>query len=432
MKISSKHTASLLIVLTNILSSSAFIAQNSKLPTFKSQISIPRTRCILPAVADGEGQPPKLTQQEEDDLQWDFFLKHHARGKWRGTWISYDYMGDIVDSTVASVNLQHDREQNTVTHSHDIVIGETTSDCETSFDSSNVRTFPVANYAQGNLARSRCASIAMACGPTLMRSQAMNTELILSFGNGRVRVVYQHAPVWEKGVEPGSGPPQGLKLFRTMVSRETLEDGPPTFESESEKKPARGSPKFFRPVPPFLWHKKWAGTSWTWGPENGDRGWQIQELDEVDAWHGRPTGDDNNVWSMRLPGGILLQCPRVITSGRGQLCRLAWLPEDEGEVGTEADGDPAKLLRVEASVIALEPVIDEENDTMRFKPPSLGSLRCDVLQKFGELENVSILEKLKNMGEMDSKDDGNILPGDDEIGYFDSDTEGGGVGGLSP
>lgn len=101
MKISSKHTPSLLIVLINILSSSGFTVQHSKLPTFKSQISIPRTRCILSAVADGDGQPPKLTQQEEDDLQWDFFLKHQARGKWRGTWISYDYMGDIVDSTIA-------------------------------------------------------------------------------------------------------------------------------------------------------------------------------------------------------------------------------------------------------------------------------------------------------------------------------------------
>ena len=50
----------------------------------------------------------------------------------------------------------------------------------------------------------------------------MSTELILVHGNGRVRVVYQHAPVWEAGIEPGSCPPQGLKLFRIMVSQETL------------------------------------------------------------------------------------------------------------------------------------------------------------------------------------------------------------------
>lgn len=422
MEISSKYAMFLLTVWMSICSSSAFTALTLDSFKLNSQFSSARTP-ILFAIDDNQGNtdlPPKLTQQQEEDLQWDFFLKHQARGKWRGTWTSYDYMGDVVDEAIASVNLQHDSEKNIVTHTHEIVVESANSECETCFDSSNVRTFQLANYAQGDLARYRCASVAMACGPSLLRSQAMNTELILSFGDGRLRVVYQHAPVWEKGIEPGSVPPQGLKLFRTMVSRETLDSGPPTFESETRNKPVRGNPSFFRPVPPFLWHKRWAGTSWTWGPEKGDRGWQIQELDEVDAWHGRPTGDNNNVWSMRLPGGILLQCPRVITSGRGELCRLAWLPEDEGKVGTEADGDSAKLLRVEASVIALEPIIDEESDTMRFKHPSLGSLRCDVLEKIGELENVSILEKLQNMGEMENDRDGKILPSDGSS----SETEG--------
>jgi len=137
-------------------------------------------------------------------------------------------------------------------------------------------------------------------------------------------------------------------------------------------------------------------------------------MEEGDAWHGRPTGDTSDVWAMRLPGGILLQCPRVITTGRVGLCRLAWLPEDDGKEGTEEDGDAAKLLRVEASVMALEPIIDEENDVMLgFYPPTLGSLRCDVLQKVGELENTSMLEKLKNMGEIDSEIDGIIAPQDE-------------------
>ena len=134
-------------------------------------------------------------------------------------------------------------------------------------------------------------------------------------------------------------------------------------------------------------------------------------MEESDAWHGRPTGDTDDVWAMRLPGGILLQCPKVIRSGEAGLCRLAWLPEDDAEVETDADGDTAKLLRVEASVMALEPVIDDENDVMiGFYPPSLGSLRCDVMVKTGELENVSMLEKLRNMGEISDKDDGNLGP----------------------
>ena len=246
----------------------------------------------------------------------------------------------------------------------------------------------------------------MVIGPSVLKSGAMSTELVLRHGDGRVRVTFQHAPVWERGVEPGSCPPQGLKLFRTVVSKEKLrpitpEDtegtiqGPPTAEEEKSNPPQPGNPKFFRPVPPFFWHAKWSGTSWTWGPQTGDRGWAIQEMDEVDSWHGRPAGDATGTWSLRLPGGILIQCPRVIVGGNAGICRLAWMPEDEGLPGTSNDGGTAKLLRVEASVSALEPVIsdDDENMMVGFYPPSLGSLRSDIMEKIGELEGQTLEDR---------------------------------------
>ena len=203
----------------------------------------------------------------------------------------------------------------------------------------------------------------------------MATELVLSYGNGRVRVVFQHAPVWEKGVEPGSCPPQGLKLFRTMLSRETIgTNGPPTAESESSNPPKADNPIFYRPVPPFQWHKKWSGTSWTWGEQAGNRGWKVEELGDEDSWHGSaPT----ELWNLRLPGGIFIQCPRVITDIGTELLRVAWLPTEE------------ILLRLEAGVLALQPMlIDDINDdeVVGFKPPSLVSYRCDVLAKIGDLE----------------------------------------------
>lgn len=131
----------------------------------------------------------------------------------------------------------------------------------------------------------------MVIGPSVLKSGAMSTELVLRHGDGRVRVTFQHAPVWERGIEPGSCPPQGLKLFRAVVSKEKLrasemEDiegtiqGPPSREEEEASPPTPGNPRFFRPVPPFNWHAKWAGTSWTWGPQTGDRGWQMEEMDE--------------------------------------------------------------------------------------------------------------------------------------------------------
>jgi len=395
--------AAALAIVTNSLVCSAFgTTRTTKsriigtLPSFSS----PRKTFSLSVagggnveIPGGAGQPPRMSKEEEDKVQWDLFMKHHARGKWRGTWTTYDYMGDVVDETLASVNLEADETGSAVMQTHQIVMGKATSDCKTCFDSEDVRTIPVASYTPGQLRKNRLAAAGMVTGPSLLRSGAMSTELILSYGDGRVRVIFQHAPVWARGVEPNSCPPAGLKLYRTIVCREALREEPPSFSSENENPPKRGNPKFFRPVPPFLWHKKWKGTSWTWGPSSGDRGWNVEEMDEADAWHGRPTGDAEDVWAMRIPGGILVQCPRIIQSGQLGLCRLAWLPEDDAPEGSEYDGDTSKLLRIEASISALEPVIDEENPDMMigFYPPELGSLRCDVVQNFGDLENVSIL-----------------------------------------
>jgi hypothetical protein len=205
------------------------------------------------------------------------------------------------------------------------------------------------------------------------------TELILSNTNSRVRIVFQHAPVWTRGIEPGSCPPQGLKLIRCLVAREVLDLSPSsnTYPSLSDEQipGKRKHPIFDRSVPPFDWHKKWSGTSWTWGPEAGDRGWSIPELEiGVDDWHGCAPVE---AWNLRLPGGIFIQLPRVITSDAVERCRLAWMP------------DADTLLRLEAGVLALQPIVDYDDDSIAgFEPPTLASFRCDILQNDGDLEGV--------------------------------------------
>lgn len=32
--------------------------------------------------------------------------------------------------------------------------------------------------------------------------------------------------------------------------------------------------------------------------------------DPSDVWHERPRGDDENTWHLRVPGGLLIQCPQ--------------------------------------------------------------------------------------------------------------------------
>lgn len=360
-------------------------------------------------VTNGSPDAPK-TATEDAELQWNLFTRHHAlEGEWWGTWSTFDYMGDLVGQpTVAAVSLQPDKESASVEHKHRILSSATQSNCNTCFSSSEVTTLPtIATYTPESLGRRhRCASVGMVVGPSLLKSGAMSTELALRHGNGRVRVTFQHAPVWERGVEPGSCPPQGLKLFRAIVSKERLRNtideategtlqGPPSAKEEEDSPPAPGNPRFFRPVPPFNWHAKWAGTSWTWGPQTGDRGWAVEEIDDADAWHGRPMGDTASVWSLRLPGGVLIQCPRVIVGGMPGICRLAWMPEDEGKEGTPEDGNKAKLLRIEASVSALDPIISDDDEDMMvgFYPPTLDSLRTDMMEKVGELEGATLQER---------------------------------------
>ena len=50
-------------------------------------------------------------------------------------------------------------------------------------------------------------------------------------------------------------------------------------------------------------------------------------------------------------------------------------------------------MRVEAGCLALQPMLLEDDELVGFHPPSLTSLRCDVLKKMGELENVSSFAK---------------------------------------
>lgn len=332
------------------------------------------------------------TAEEDEMIQWDLLLKHHAKGSWKGVWTTYDYMGDMQDETVASVDLQppadgdDDEKGRVVQHSHTFVVGAKRSDCPTCFDSMETKTLPVGEYRENQmlLRKTRLAGVSMVNGPSILRSGAMATELILASGDGRVRVTFQHAPVWEAGVEPGSCPPQGLKLFRVILSREALRSAPPTAETEAADPPTDGNPIFFRSVPPYNWHKKWSGTSWTWGPQRGNQGWSVEDLDETDAWQGITPID---CWNLRL-GSIHMQAPRVVTDATVGICRLAWLPTDD------------KLLRVEAGVSALQPMTLDDEMMIGFEPPSLTSLRCDMFSKVGELDDPS--RPFRNSGSAES------------------------------
>ena len=63
----------------------------------KHRSELPHTSLFM------SSEEQSLSNEDEEDIvrQWDLFKKYHAKGQWRGTWTSYDYIGDEIDSTLA-------------------------------------------------------------------------------------------------------------------------------------------------------------------------------------------------------------------------------------------------------------------------------------------------------------------------------------------
>mmetsp|Transcript_36934 Transcript_36934/g.90907 ORF Transcript_36934/g.90907 Transcript_36934/m.90907 type:complete len:432 (+) Transcript_36934:72-1367(+) len=324
-------------------------------------------------VAGEEGN----TEAREAESQFETF-KTLSLGSWCGVWHTYDHMGDQIDDVRVDTLFSESDDGETLAHEQTIWAGQVSSDCERCTDSVDLRRMPLGVYRKGELRKHTIVGPGVINGPSVLRSGAMSTEMSLRYGRGRVRVTFQHAPVRLAGT-PETAPPDGLKIFRVVVARETLNQYPPTPASEQSEPPPGGDPVFWRGVSPFKWHAVWGGHSWTFGQENGHLLWDVPELEEADAWHGRPRGDAKDVWTLKLAGGLLLQCPVVVRGGEVETFRLAWLPSDQ------------ILRRAEARIAALEQQASDDDGMITLSPPRLIFGRVDALERRGDLPDVPVL-----------------------------------------
>jgi hypothetical protein len=151
-----------------VLHASSLTTSRRRLPALLRplgrQLSLSSSSSGGSSTTDGTADVAKRPRQSEEEAQWDLFCKYHAKGSctsWRGNWITYNYLGDVEDSSLASVVYEKQQEGNDVrvTQLHQIVTDATQSTCITCFDSENVHTFPVAQYAPQSLRRLRLASV---------------------------------------------------------------------------------------------------------------------------------------------------------------------------------------------------------------------------------------------------------------------------------
>lgn len=288
-----------------------------------------------------------------DDQQWDLFERQ--AGRWEGVWTTFDDQGIEQNSHTAAwaVDVQGDA----ATHA-----------LEVPGPGDFPRAIPVGSYARGRLGRQTLAGAGMATGPAVLRSGLMATEVLLTRGDARLRVSFQHAPAEPK--EDAERREPALLLYRCVVARERRDAAPPTREAEAARA-ADGDDDvlFWRGVNPWAWRRTWGGASAVATGRGALTEYALDELDDDDGcWHEfMRTGEAS--YNLVLPGGVRIHAPQVIGPETPAQIRVAWTPND------------ATLLRAEATVVALTPADDESG---RYLPPKLLSFRADDLENRGD------------------------------------------------
>ena len=84
-----------------------FSMVNNNIPNLNLRQSISPSLSLLRSVPndDDEEEEELMDALSPEDVQWSLFNKYHARGNWRGSWTTYDFMGDVQDVTVARYDL---------------------------------------------------------------------------------------------------------------------------------------------------------------------------------------------------------------------------------------------------------------------------------------------------------------------------------------
>lgn len=103
-----------------------------------------------------------LSGASTDQSKWLQFV-NLCGGSWNALWSTYNFIGDMEDETIATVDLQVGDD--VVLHNHIIPLSSITSNCDRCQDSYETRTIPVAQYSPGNLRRYH------SCRPRLAGSQ---------------------------------------------------------------------------------------------------------------------------------------------------------------------------------------------------------------------------------------------------------------------
>jgi len=314
---------------------------------------------VAPRRASISGRRALALRAAFDDEQWSLYASQS--GRWEGIWTTYDDQGleQMAHEGVWDVQLVPDDK---ATHA-----------LEVPGPGGGARSIPVGTYERGALGRQTCAGAGMVCGPSLLRSGLVSTELLLRHGASRLRVTVQHAPA--EGKDASAEP--ALLCYRCVVARERCDAalGAPTREVEQQRwadveTPADGDDThFWRGQSPWAWRRTWKGEAAVATGRGELTRYALDDglVEAGDDWH-ESTRAGEASYNLVLPGAVRVYAPQIIAAGVASPLRVAWMPNAKA------------LLRADATILALEPA-DESGE--KFAPPRLVAFRADALDDNG-------------------------------------------------
>jgi hypothetical protein len=83
------------------LVTSPFVTVDAFAPTIMVQHNKAMRTTRFSSLAASASMEEGSSAEEDVERQWDLFQRHHAIGSWKGVWTSHDYLGDVVDTTIA-------------------------------------------------------------------------------------------------------------------------------------------------------------------------------------------------------------------------------------------------------------------------------------------------------------------------------------------
>eukprot|EP01041_Mallomonas_annulata_P003304 gene3304-6542_t len=318
--------------------------------------------------------------------QWNLLSKYHV-GEWKGVQTGYDPTEEnVADHMYFDITLEKNPDGNCIKQINSIVMSEIRTDCEVCFDSEKTKTKEVGIFTEQSIKSRLCENVELKGPGTTPRG--LSCEAIFRHNDNRVRVLLALSPLnWEE-IDGLGTIPDSMILQDIVISRESLNKRPLQIENNIHN--------LWSPIENFdnIFNKKYNGKRYR-NTANGQQDILDLNMNNLPKLSMDSSSSSNNnngiihvddesiidtdIYTRIFPGGIKVECPKILTAGVETSIRITWAPlptSSTSNLNAMSIEDTAEVYAAEYKFTALD-IIQDSNGKLRLSPPILKDFFVD-------------------------------------------------------